>query len=752
MKLMKPDVTASTPSNTDSASSLADHSDVGKLPSHIRRSIQCEPDPYQQLITLLSPHPVVVLPHLLLHYHSNLPDIDQPELSQLLRALIFHNKWNAFWSIQLTTSNTLSDIEDSVDMIYDQLHINNNSFYGVWLALYTASSLASSSSLAASISEHLLYRFSLQASSVASFLSFASHLDAVYSFDSLHELRSRHSHLIEASPLYSAFILRHSLKLLHDTPSTAENDLLLLALHMRSDRRLLKHPGWLSFILLRPPWMQLEDSAEISAEIPAESETSTDSDPPADPPTDSDPSAKLAALIKQHVLHHRLAALNDLDYLALFPCCTPKDAPALFHSAIKDYKRGFLACPAVINHIVHLAAINGNTSLLHQVCEKFNKNISTLQWQRMFPTLLQTTQGQCIVKKLARKNLQTFRHVTDHVIPSLPIPDLLSLVLCAANDRLVVRNALKYVTRDKFSLPDLSQALRRLSVAPFTVYNMMEIFRFAVRENIIDESTCRVFQNVLSKTWNRSRLLQRDSSGKSLRFQDDFQLLYSLASKKDRQNLPFNIWSMAHAISHAPPPLIAHVLNSIHHFIYDSNDFHFVSSSHGKKYIFDRLLSRTLHFIYTRQPAPSGLNLLRQVVSKLNFDSKVAQACLFEYIVQENPLAAFEMAKAYNEKGVFLNKSLLEGIHKGILRSPKSSPLQKLHLVDNFTQLLLLMGYNYKLSAKTTALYLLCLFDKTIDIPLERSQLEHGLKLAYERKLPLSLIKNWATQVRIRKR
>lgn len=668
--------------NSPNGPILKEHPQFQHLPPSLRRSIQTKPDSYQQFICLASAHPTQVLPDLLIYWQQQLPQLEDPEQKLFLKHLIFHNQWLPFWEVSLADLATLQDIEDAVDLVYDELQANHN-YFGFWLALEAATEVCTNLGLFSAVLEHMLYKFSISRPEISEFLLFSAHLDQL-SEEEILEFANSKKAIIDANKVYRAFFFR---KISH----LSGFDTLLKRITAKD---LLACPGWLSFLLQQHT---LAPDQLIST-----------------------------------FLHFRSAALNDLDYSALIQS-TEKIHP-LFQSAAKDYKRGFLTASPIINKLVQMAADQKDLSLMETMCRMFFHRISVLQWVVVFPMLLDYSPR--VVRKLV-KDSEKLQAVATQVLPLLSLKQLLVFAAECSHNSVIVKMIFKHIKTNKFGDTGCFEALRRLSQTNFSAMSHIDVFQLAVQENQFT-FLGPILDNVLCKTWKPSLVGRKTSKSN-----DDFQILYGLASKPRRQQLSRNIWLMAHSLAQAPTEGTSAALNALHHHIFSTN-FKFVNSSAGKKYIFDRLVARTLHFVYSRRHSVADT---QHVLAGLEFESPVGRSTLFQHMVQQNPNSAFDLLSRSQQKGSKLTKPLLDGIATGLLSS-QLQPAQKLLLFRSFTAKIRSLGYTVNFSPSAAALLLHTIADNLDSVSPD--QFEFAIRLAHKTKLPLLAILRFSKKVRQR--
>lgn len=675
--------------------------DRSTLSPSIRAQLDAQVDDYQRFLLLLTHHPINVPPHLMLHYFLAIPAILPQERTELLKYLVFHNLWYDFWLVAVSDGTTMSDLEELLDLVHESLISNNNLKLGIWQALAAAHLVTSSLGLLNAISENAEYRLELPKGSVENFYNYLFSIQTAPNIDALRQVSPEET--LRTNLVHRAFYVRRQAGLISsdDIPSF---------LHT-IDKELTKIPGFASLIL----------SSDALLRVLLETVT------------------LLVADRKSH--------LNDFDYFCILKTSPPLLYP-VYLSMCKNIKRRLVKSDQIMSLLVDMAI--PDVSLVETLVMKFHLAISVETWIQLIPIFISNNQ---VLRKLRKTQPSKFNKAIDGLLadnPDLPDLTLLTLIDICNGHPQIIRKLLQRLSPDTNNL----EFLLRID---FSAYNLLEVMRFAFRHRIVNVNTFRLVDRMLHQTWDVDALNRQASVAHSeqkhtstLR-NDDFRMYYRASSEKDKQALLFNVQALAQTISLGSPEDTASILNGLRKFM-DLESFTFVKSATGKNYIFDRLVARTMHFIYKNHShmAKQGVMAIREVLSKLNFDSTITQASLFEHIVYDDPEICIDILKNYRKNKAFLTTPLMEALQIGILRSSKLSPAGRLDLFEKFRTKMLELGYKSKMSARTMAKF----GDLIFKVGQDRGDTE-GLAwvvtMGYDRGVPVKVIKNWSRKLKDRK-
>lgn len=677
------------------------------IPAPLRQILESQIDDYGRFLVLLTFHPLSIPPGLMMHYYLVHPSVSSQERADLLRFLVFHNRWYDFWLVGVSDSTTMSDVEELIDLAHECLTSNGNLDLGIWQALAAAHLVTSNLGLLNTICENFEFRLDLSKGSVEEFFSFLFSIQGATDTAHLKQLTATTD--LASNRHFRSFYLRKLAGLI------GPNDQAILSfMHdVQSDTEITTTPGFASFLL----------SAE---EIPK----------------------TLYDRLANAFVSSRKTHLNDHDYFCILQS-SQCQLHATYLSLCKNIKRKLVRSDYIVNAMIG-QCVSSNLALAEIMVQKFSLSISADTWALLLPHLLDNDAQIPCLKKLRKTQPAKFQKVVEAYLSNnqeLSDGDLLKVIDISDDHPFLIRKLLRRLSSDSDNLP-------RLLDFSLSAYNLLEVLRFAVRHRIVDHHTLLLVDRIFHQTWDLERLSRQASIVHSEQnvtsdlLSDDFRVYYGASTEKDKQALLFNIQALAQTISLAPPETAANFLNKLHQFLF-SESFTFVKSDTGRSYIFDRLVRKTMHFIYRNNSLvpKKGVLVIRDVLSKLDFDSTVTQAALFELIVYDDPGISIDILRNYRKSKAFLTTPLMEGIQIGILRSSKLSPAERLDLFEKFRATMRELSYRSKMTAKTMARF----GDLIFKVGKERGDTQ-GLgwvvKLGYERGVPVKVIKNWSLKIR----
>lgn len=686
-----------------------------KIDPALRNALIAEPDVHQQFASLLRLLKFSVHPDVLLHYYLLLSTVEESEKTQLLKWLVFYRQWHLFWQIAITDATSLSDVEDLVDLIHAELEINHNLTFGVWEVVRAAIHETTTASLLTSVIETVEYKFGLSKSQLISFISFIRELDNVETDDELNLLEESQLQTMSDSFICKAFFLQTRLRVSDPTDAIES---------IKDEKAALKSPGWYSFLT-----SLFADNLHYLTSIPQKKNPSLEQ--------------ISRTTLMSHFLHYRLAKMNESDFFSLIQTATSQDAHRIFLIAYKNSQRGLIQNNRLIDHVVQLAIGSGNNKLILECVRKFYIFMSLDSWQQLFQTVLRDDPG--VIELFEHKRPSEFQAVSKSALyKGFSSQDTVALVSHCNNNRFTIRSALKSLHLDKKEAQEVLDGLRGTKL---TAYNLIETLRFAFRHHIVDETSCQIIDRILHKTWNGDVLLKR---GQRINYQvrDDFRFFYAMATPDERVKLTETLQTLGHAISLLETEEIASFMNNLNDYFFASNQFTFINSTTGKTYILDRLIKKTMQFVFKHhakiQPK-DGVKQIRDILRSLRFDSSPGQASLFEFIVHENPAMAFEILNNYKTKKSVLVNPIMEGIARGVLRAKTLTPYQRVMAFEKFHQSAKELGFKYQMSARLTVLLgNLILKLENISRNPKSNLLQPVIQYGITKGVPHAIIKKWS--------
>lgn len=685
--------------NIDESLETGANIDLSKVSLSIRNQLDSQVDDYQRFLLLLTFHPINVPPHLILHYFLTIPAILPQERTDLLKFLIFHNLWYDFWLVAVSDATTMADIEDIIDLVYECLVSNNNLQLGIWQLLAAAYLVTSNLGLLNTIIENAEYRLQLSKGSVDEFYNYLFSIQSAPNVNALKQILPEKE--LVSNLVHRAFYMRKMAALvpLDEVPTFLHS----------LDAELTRTPGFASLLL------------------------------------SSDGTPQLLLRLATFFVADRKSHLNDLDYFCILNT-SPLNMYLVYLSMCKNIKRGFVKSDNIISFLVEKSL--KDPALTETLANKFHRALSIEIWTQIIPMFISNNH---ILRKFRKNQPAKFQKVIDAFLAdnsTLSDETLLALIDVSEGHPRIIRKLLRRLSPEPSNLHFL------LSL-DLSAYNLLEVVRYALRHQIVNSDTFLLVDRILLQTWDVECLSRQASVAHSEQKQsntlhnDDFRMYYRASAEKDRQALLFNLQALAQTISLTSPSVTASILNGLKKFM-DLDSMTFVKSTTGKTYIFDRLVARTMHFIYKNNihTAKKGVMVIREVLSKLEFDSTVTQAALFEHIVCDDPGICIDILKNYRRNKAFLTTPLMEAIQIGILRSRKLSPAQRLDLFEKFRATMVELGFKSKMSARTMARF----GDLIFKVGQDRGDTE-GLgwvvTMGYDRGVPLKVIKNWSRKLQL---
>lgn len=681
-----------------------------KMDPALQASLSSEPDLYQQFVKLLHLPKFAAHPDVLLQLHLVLPHVEESEKQLLLKRLIFYGQWHLFWQVSITDATSLSDIEDIVDLLHSELRICNNVYLGVWQALRAARHESSTSGLLTSIVETVEYKFSLNKAQVSAVMSFVDELDNVENSDELVFFEENHLETISNDPISKAFFLQAQLNLM-DQKSAIKA--------IRNEPSILERPGWFSFL-----------TSSMADSIPYL--------PPSQVPEISEDSSRSALMT--HFLHFRLAHINESDFFSLLQSASAQDAHRIFLIAYKNNQRGLLQSQRLFDFVVKLALFSCKEDVMLEAIKKFYKHMSATTLKLAFPFIIQRSPK--VLQSLEEKRPELFQKACLAYIKDASPHEIVTIIENCNNNRHVLRTALRLVEPQNSGI-----ILQGLEKTKLTAYNLTELLRFAFRNNITDNRACAIFDRILKKTWNTT-VLEKRGQTVNYQFEDDFRFYYAMASKDERTKMIHTLQTLGQTISTLDTEHMADFTNNLYDYLFASNNFTFIQSKTGKTYILDRIMKKAMHFVYkshTKTHLKDGVKQIRDILKLLKFDSPTGQASVFEFIVHDEPSMAFEILKNYKSRKAILTNPIMEGITRGLFRSKRLTPSQRVVAFNQFRQSAKDMGYKHELSARL--IVLLGNLIMKLDSQLRQSLsilLQDAIELGFSKGVPLAIIKNWS--------
>lgn len=688
-----------------------------QLPSHkidpaIYKRLQTEPDIYQQFVILLRLPKFAVHPDVLFECYLLLPALEESERQLLLKKLIFHCQWNKFLRIAITDTTSLSDVEDIVDLLHHELDANNNYTFGVWELIRACLYEIPIASLLSSLLESIGYKFGISATQIALFSEYIRELDNIDTKEELEQFRENKADIISTNFICQAFLVKAQVRL-GDTRTYLEG--------IKVMSSTLRTPGWYSFLTSTYPKRLCYLSTEAT-ELAASGIT------------------EKPALMK-FFLHHRLIGLNEMDLFCLLQSATAREARSMYLMVHRNYQRGYLTSLRLVNQVVMLCTLSHDENLMMEIARKYAKIISPTLWRGLIPVILKhDTKVLRAAERALGSKLCTICY--DAFKDSLTSDIISSIVSNCNNNRLVIRLVLKITS---ISDSDARAILDGISQMKFTTYNLMELFRFALRHRIVDKQAFFLFDKILSTSCKRVEL--KSYSTKVCSSSDVLSGFYALASEVERFKFNQTLQTLSQAVSVLDKNVLIEFLDNLHIHLFLSKAS-YVTSHAGQCLIFNNILRKVFHFVekaHLKVGSTDSGTMIKSVLQGISFKTSIGQAIIFELMVRDDPLMAFNILRRHKTKKAKLVKPFIEAIARGLLKSEKLAIDQKILALENFIQIARKMGYRHVLSARVAVQYGTLMIKKE---PSSARVVTEALKKfssrGFAREIPRSVIRKWS--------
>ncbi|KAM9931080.1 hypothetical protein OXX59_000056 [Metschnikowia pulcherrima] len=668
--------------------------------SHLNESIQKElgqqMDDYNRLVVLLSHHPLAV-PYLTsLEFYNSIPRVLPADKEALLKILMFNNAWDEFWTIIFSENTSLSDLEETVDLICTFLTTNKSMELGLWLALESAKKQAPNRNIFNPICELFQYKcginsekFSLfhQIIAAPSFSSVESLLEMQLD-TKMNKTKSRLTDLKAFSIIKCA--------------SASSSDVSASQIIGQCSRHpdVHKIPGFTSMILTKIP----------------------------------DPH------LASYFASHRASLYNERDLYYLIQMTHAERHYQLYLALCQSVRKGLIQSDYVINCFVmrtHLVSENVFSSLI----KKHYRLINAETFSNVFISLIKTSEGRHVLRTISRRQNQKFADLVDKVIHATSDSSMLVylLELSSKNERTITREILKRLRPQK---DHIEIFLKHKS----TEYNLTEIWRYGIRENLLDESnTGELFQKIIMKSWNVKSCSSRSKARNETDIDKDFREQFKNSTSGEKRRLKARLQAMAQALSLADASQIADTFNNLNTFLFRGKRF-VIRDKFGKEYVLNHLIEFTMKYIFRSGEEDKRVIKMKLILKGLQFDSVVMQASAFQYMTMRKPEISLKILETYRYKQSLLNRPILNGIEQGILITPKLEKQDRILLFQNFQDKKEQLGFGTRLHPRTMALMGNLIFDGAYKFH-DRERLKSFAQLARKVGVPQRVIKKWSAQM-----
>ncbi|KAM9938750.1 hypothetical protein OXX80_001750 [Metschnikowia pulcherrima] len=665
--------------------------------SHLNESIQKElgqqMDDYNRLVVLLSHHPLAV-PYLTsLEFYNSIPRVLPADKEALLKTLMFNNAWDEFWTIIFSENTSLSDLEETVDLICTFLTTNKSMELGLWLALESAKKQAPNRNIFNPICELFQYKcginsekFSLfhQIIAAPSFSSVESLLEMQLD-TKMNKTKSRLTDLKAFSIIKCA--------------SASSSDVSASQIIGQCSRHpdVHKIPGFTSMILTKIP----------------------------------DPH------LASYFASHRASLYNERDLYYLIQMTHAERHYQLYLALCQSVRKGLIQSDYVINCFVmrtHLVSENVFSSLI----KKHYRLINAETFSNVFISLIKTSEGRHVLRTISRRQNQKFADLVDKVIHATSDSSMLVylLELSSKNERTITREILKRLRPQK---DHIEIFLKHKS----TEYNLTEIWRYGIRENLLDESnTGELFQKIIMKSWNVNSCSNRSKARDETDIDRDFREQFKNSTSGEKRRLKARLQAMAQALSLADASQIADTFNNLNTFLFRGKRF-VIRDKFGKEYILNHLLKFTVKFVFRSDEYEKSAYKMKSILKGLNFDSIVMQASIFKYMTMHKPRISLSILENYKQKRRVLHRLIMSDIEEAILTSNKMAKRDRLQLFREFQRKKAQFGISTQLHLGSMTLMGNLMFDVARETK-DTNEFDDFIRMAYRKGVPANVIKAWS--------
>ncbi|OBA22188.1 hypothetical protein METBIDRAFT_11058 [Metschnikowia bicuspidata var. bicuspidata NRRL YB-4993] len=669
--------------------------DVSELHKTIQNELFDQMDDYNRFTVLLSHHPLAVPWQILFRFFTSLPKVLPLDKQNFLKALIYHNAWDAVWTLVLSGDATLSDLEEITELIYSCLLANRNDKIGIWLALSAAHKAASNNSIYSSIREMFGYKFGIPLDKLDLFHTTITIPTEQLLEEHPHKIKIHNDKFQEHVDLKAFFISKYA-----QDCSDGELTLQLVMDMCHEDDRLHKIPGFVSLLILK---------------------------------------TKSNRLI-EFFATQRAALCNEQDLYYLVKMASPEKHYQLFLTFCHSYRKAFIPNDFMVNYFVmqtHLIS----ESIFISLVKMHYRALTIDTFSEIISTLLKLPEGHQILKTMSRRQYEKFVCLVERVILDKKDYRVLFMLLelSSTKGRSSTRQTLRNLGPHKNNIEILMKH-------KFSEYNLTEIWRYGLRSNLLDNSnTGELFQKTLLRAWNVKKLLRRSRSFDECATEAEFREQFRRATIFERRRLRVRLQAMGQALSLCNASQIAQILNHLWVYLHEGSDFLLFHDNFGKDYILSHLIKYTMKFIFQSNETGEGVSKMRAVLKSLQFDSTVTQTLTFEYVTMYKPNMSLDFLDVSKNELSFLNRAVMEGIEKGILKSQMTKH-NRLLLFKEFQEKKTKLGVNTKLSPTTMGLLGNLVFDLA-DRAENVGELKEFIQVARERGLPIRLIRRWSAKL-----
>lgn len=223
---------------------------VSSLDPAIKKKLDQIADTQARFNHLLSYNPLLVPPSIYRKYYESIDSVDPSTKILYIRRLAFHSWFDECWKVVLETNLTsLSDIEEFLDIVTEELDKNQNVKLGFYQFLLASEDHIPNQSIQHAVLESMAYRFKMSLAEISEFSDFYHRLEGTEASEMANFMDSEHK-ILQTNVVYRIFAYRKLREI--DSPLVGT---------IKEDTEVYSVLGFLSFFLSVPiPCMYLSPS------------------------------------------------------------------------------------------------------------------------------------------------------------------------------------------------------------------------------------------------------------------------------------------------------------------------------------------------------------------------------------------------------------------------------------------------------------------------------------------------------------
>lgn len=700
------------------------------LDPKIKSSIDEIFDPYNKLALALTYDPFQIDPYVYMGLYKQMnTDLDEQHKRVLFERLIYHRQYSEFWNVALKSMETLSDIEDYIDVVLSVLVRNKNLEVGAFELLLSFPPTFLEITIFRTIVDTISHKTGTNSE------SFYSFMDETQVFDWLHD-EEKCTIKSDSENFYKNLLgHRNKIERLIRNKLTSPEDLDNFMEGLLKDESISEYNGIIDF-LLRPVNHIIHIKGTKSIEVV------------------SQPWMEKLLYLMLDATYSGRFMVNEYDFGHLLGILSPQTSSKLYDI----YSKNHLNNSTFINRIFKSLLEDRKNKMRVMNC--YSNYFQTISEDLVMKTLVFLFRyDKAMFPKACNKmrnNSSRFpkssmESLIDFMEPHLSTVDDYYLIISSFNKSDLASNILSVLLRSamrkEFRETDRIEIYHRISQhVRLTSYDLNEMLRLLLlKEQIMDlKLVHNIFDSILNRCWNKKQILKRKAENYTNTSIDDFRLLFQLCSKTERDRLHNRIRAIGQTFSLLSVEKASLVLNSLHEHV-NSEDFTFVKSKFGRNYINNNIVSEYLRFVDRNNSdnLTEGIKELRDLIESLKFSVRIVQCFMYKRIIKEDPNKSLVLLDIYKSNTSNLSNDLMRSVMSGILNSEKLSRKGRLALFERFHHKSRELGYKNTLMT-STALEVIKLVIKISEESSEdsRNYRKWVMDFAYETRVPRPLIQN----------